>query len=57
VKWWLLRASDDLTPEQQTYRDRLLTAVPALPTAQRLAQEFGRLLRKRDRAAFAPRGG
>lgn len=54
VKWWLLRASDDLTPEQQTYLDRLLAAVPALPTAQRLAQEFGRLLRKRDRAAFAP---
>jgi transposase len=53
VKWWLLRESAELSDEQQAYLDRLLLAASQLKTAQRLAHAFGRLVRERDRAAFA----
>jgi transposase len=52
VKWWLLRAADELTEEQRAYVRRLLTAVPMLGTAQQVALAFGRVVRERDQAAF-----
>ena len=53
VKWWLLAEADDLTVDQRAYLARLLTAVPMIATAQLLAQAFGRLVRERDKGAFA----
>lgn len=52
VRWWLLRPSQDLTSEQVAYLDRLRAQCPAVQTAQAIAQDFGRLVRERDRTAL-----
>lgn len=48
VRWWLLRPETDLHPTQASYLERLVAHCPAVQTAQRLAQEFNRLVRERD---------
>jgi transposase len=53
ARWLLLRAWDDLKPEEQAYRTHLLEACPAIHEAQRLAEDFGQLVRTRDRPALA----
>jgi hypothetical protein len=52
VRWWLLRPPEELTDDQAAYLDRLRARCPAAHAAQAVAQEFGRLVRERDRAAF-----
>ena len=52
VRWWLLRPPEELTDDQATYLDRLWARCPAAQSAQEAAQDFGRLVRERDRAAF-----
>jgi transposase/DNA-binding CsgD family transcriptional regulator len=52
VRWWLLRPADELTSDQTAYLERLRTACPATHTAQLVAQEFGRIVQERDRAAY-----
>ena len=54
VRWWLLAPAAELAPTQQAYLDRLRAACPAVAQAARLAAEFGRLVRERDRVALAP---
>ena len=52
VRWWLLRPPEELTDDQAAYLDRLRARCPAAHAAQAVAQDFGRLVRERDRAAF-----
>ena len=51
-RWWLLRAPEELTAEQAAYLERLQAQCPAIHTAQLAVQEFGRIVRERDRAAY-----
>jgi transposase len=52
VRWWLLRTPDDLGADQTAYLERLQVQAPLTHTAQVVAQEFGRIVRERDRAAY-----
>jgi transposase len=52
ARWLLLRADDQLSPDQQAYRAALLATEPAIVEAQVLTAEFCRLVRERDAAAF-----
>lgn len=52
VRWWLLQTPEELTVDQVAYLERLRTRCPAVATAQVMAQEFGRIVRERDRAAY-----
>jgi transposase len=52
VRWWLLQPAVDLTAEQVAYLERLRAQCPSIQTAQQVTQEFGRIVRERDRAAF-----
>jgi transposase len=48
ARWLLLRRWDLLTPEEQTYRAFLLDEYPVIREAQRLADDFGELIRTRN---------
>lgn len=52
ARWLLLLAWDTLTPEEQTYRTFLLDEFPAIREAQRLADDFGEMVRTRDLPAL-----
>jgi transposase len=52
VRWWLLRTPDELTADQTAFLERLQAQCPAAHTAQTVAQEFGRIVRERDRSAY-----
>jgi transposase len=52
VRWWLLQPPDECTADQMAYLERLRAQCPAVHIAQAVAQEFGRLVRERDRAAY-----
>jgi transposase len=52
VRWWLLRPAEDLSADQAGYLDRLRARCPAVDAAQAAAQDFGRLVRERERPAF-----
>ncbi len=52
MRWWLLGPPEELTDEQAAYLERLRGHCPQIQMAQTVAQEFGRLVRERDRAAF-----
>jgi transposase len=54
ARWFLLHSCDQLRPEEQTYRTTLLDRDPEISVAQALAEDFGRLIRERNRAALAP---
>ena len=54
VRWWLLARTDEVTVEQGAYVERLRAACPAVARAAALPVAFGRLVRERDLAAFAP---
>ena len=54
TRWWLLRASEELTPDQRAYREALLATVPAIALGTQLISAFRRLVRERDHAALAP---
>ncbi len=54
ARWFLLRSCDQLRPEERSYRATLLERDPEISVAQALAEDFGRLIRERDRAALAP---
>ena len=54
VRWWLVGSPDERTTDQLAYLERLRTPCPAVDTAQVVVQEFGRIVRERDRAAFDP---
>ncbi len=51
--WLLLRPITALEPAQQMMRARLLAAAPEVQTALTLLEEFRRLVRERDGAAWA----
>ncbi|MBI3964811.1 MAG: ISL3 family transposase [Chloroflexi bacterium] len=53
ARWLLLRPWDDLEPAEQAHRTALLGTCAELVAAHGLVQEFGRLVRERDPAAFA----
>jgi transposase len=48
VCWLLLKAPDDLTPDEQAYLTRLYHAYPQVAVAEALVEEFGAVLRERD---------
>ena len=48
ARWLLLRAVENLTPEERTYRTTLLDAEPTIREAQQLAADFEALVRTRD---------
>lgn len=52
VRWWLLQTPEELAVDQVAYLARLRAQCPAVATAQVVAQEFGRIVRERDRAAY-----
>lgn len=52
VRWWLVGPPEELTADQVAYLDRLRGQCPQVQAAQAVVQEFGRLVRERDRAAF-----
>ena len=54
ARWFLLRACAQLRPDEQAYRATLLERDPEIAAAQALAEDFGRLIRARDHAAFTP---
>lgn len=54
ARWLLLSAWDTLTPEEQTYRAFLLDEYPAIREAQRLADDFGEMVRTRDLPSLVP---
>jgi transposase len=54
ARWLLLRAVDKLAPEEQLLRDKLLAADVELAGAKSLAEEFGQIVRRRDRLALEP---
>ena len=54
ARWFLLRACDQLRPDERAYRATLLERDPEIAAAQALAEDFGQLIRTRDRAALAP---
>jgi transposase len=54
ARWLLLRPADELRAGEQDYRSYLLTGNAEIQDAQALAQDFGRLIRARDREALAP---
>jgi transposase len=53
ITWFLLRKPKGLTPAEQAAREQIHVAAPELALVQPLVLEFGRLVRKRDAAAFA----
>lgn len=53
ARWLLLRPVDDLRPEEQAYRHELLQE-DEIQRGQSLTEDFGRLVRERDRAALMP---
>lgn len=54
LRWWLLQSATQPNSEQGRFIQHLLEQCPAVATAQRLAQEFVRLVRGRDAAALPP---
>jgi len=52
ARWLLLRAWDELDPNERTYRAYLVGECPAIREAQRLAEDFGQLIRTQDRPAL-----
>lgn len=54
ARWLLLRPVADLRPDDHLHRDCLLQQSDQIRAARVLAEEFGRLMRARDRAALAP---
>lgn len=53
VRWWLVLPKTRLTEDQRRYVAHLTQDCPSLGAAQRLAVEFGRLLRTKDVGALA----
>ncbi len=53
ARWLLLRPRERLGPQEQSYRDALLQRDPEIPAASALAEDFGQLVRRRERAALA----
>jgi transposase len=53
ARWLLLKAEDELKPEQQAYIQQLGQLCPDVVIAQRLIVEFIQLVRKRDDTALA----
>ena len=51
---WRLLDREDLRSEEQSSRIHLLDNHPAIREAQRLAEDFGQLVRQRDRSALDP---
>lgn len=54
TRWLLLTGQAAPTPQEQAYREHLLTACPTIGHALALIQAFWRLLRERDAAGLAP---
>jgi transposase len=54
ARWLLLRRVADLRPDDHLHRDVLLRQGDQIRAAWVLAEDFGRLVRTRDRAALAP---
>jgi len=52
ASWLLVRAPDDLDPEDHASLEELMRLCPEVAAAQPLAQEFGRLVRERDHPAL-----
>jgi transposase len=50
--WLLQRPQTDLDDEERTTLEQLCGQSEGVATAHQLAQEFGRLVRERDRVAF-----
>jgi transposase len=54
ARWLLLCPEDGLTAQERAYRTALLRECPEAETARAVVEEFGRLVRERDRAALNP---
>jgi transposase len=54
ARWLLLRPVADLRPDDHLHRDALLRQGDQIRAARVLAEEFGRLVRARDRGALVP---
>jgi transposase len=54
VRWWLLRTADELSIQQAKFVQILVAAKPVLATGQRLANEFGKMVRTGHASAFEP---
>jgi len=54
ARWLLLKPSERLRPAEALHREQLLQADDELGAALALAEDFGRLVRERDREALAP---
>jgi len=54
ARWLLLRPEADLRPDERLYRERVLQADPEIRTARALAEDFGTLVRERQRDRLEP---
>lgn len=54
ARWLLLHDVDDLRTEDRLYREQLLEGDEELRSARSLTEEFGRIVRVRDRLALEP---
>jgi len=52
--WWLLQQPEKLEVEQQAYVQRLCETSPEVAAVQQLAQQFARLVKKRQAQEFGP---
>lgn len=53
AKWLLLRHADDLDQDELAYRDQLIEVSEEVRAAKRLSDDFGRIVRERDRPGLA----
>jgi transposase len=51
--WLLVREAEKLESEEKTFVERLVELSPEIAEAQSVAKEFNRILKQRDRGAFA----
>lgn len=54
ARWLLLRNADNLEEDDLAYRDQLIEASEEIRTAKHLADDFGRIVRERDRDGLEP---
>jgi transposase len=54
ARWLLLRSPDELRPDEKLYREHVLQADPEIRAALALAEDFGSLVRERQRDRLEP---